>query len=156
MFSTHRDAVETLTEQSATTRRVLAAVPESAWNWKPHEKSRTTGELAWHLATGLRWFVADALKLSVPAKPAAAPANPSALLEVFDGMTRECLAAVKKQDDGWIKTKADFFGKPTTNGGILGMQVVHEAHHRAQLGLYVRINEGRVPPICGPTADGAS
>jgi uncharacterized damage-inducible protein DinB len=66
------------------------------------------------------------------------------------------LSAVKKKDDAWIRAKADFFGKPTTNGGILGSQVVHEAHHRGQLGLYIRINQGRVPPICGPSADASS
>jgi uncharacterized damage-inducible protein DinB len=153
MFTNLKDAHATLSDQAACTRRVLAAVPESAWVWRPHPKSRTAGELAWHVATGFHWFVADPLKLKVAPKPAAAPTTSAALVEAFDAMSRNCLAALKKKNDAWIRKKADFFGTPTTNGGILGIQAIHEAHHRGQLGLYIRINGGKVPAICGASAD---
>ena len=153
MFSRLADAMAVLTKESGVTRRVLADVPESSWTWRPHEKSRTAGELAWHLVTGLHWFAADPLKLKVAPKPASAPGSTSALLEAFDALTRDCLAALKKKDDAWIRRKADFFGTPTTNGGILGTHVVHEAHHRGQLALYIRLTGGKVPAVCGPSAD---
>jgi uncharacterized damage-inducible protein DinB len=153
MFTTVKDAVATLTNQAECTRRALAAVPDAAWNWKPHPVSRSAGDLAWHVATGFHWFVADALKLKVAPKPATAPGNSSALVEAFDAMSRDCLDALKSKDDAWIRQSADFFGTPTTNGGILGTQVIHEAHHRGQLSTYIRINGGKVPAICGPSAD---
>ena len=153
MISTIRDAVDVLAKQAACTRNVLAAVLESSWAWRPHEKSRTAGELAWHVATGLHWFVADALKLKIPPKPASPPSSTSALLEVFDSLTRDSLAALKKMDDAWVRQGADFFGTPATHGEILGTQVVHEAHHRGQLTLYVRMTGGKVPAVCGPSAD---
>jgi uncharacterized damage-inducible protein DinB len=153
MFATVKDAVATLSSQANITRSVLAAVPETSWSWKPQPISRSAGELAWHVATGLHWFVADALKLRIPPKPAAAPATSAAVVEAFDALARDCIAAVKNQDDAWIRMSADFFGTPTTNGGILGTQVIHEAHHRGQLSTYIRINGGKVPAICGPSAD---
>src|SRR5688572_32216422 len=125
MFTTVKDAVATLSNQAECTRRALAALPEPAWNWRPHPISRTGGELAWHVATGFHWFVADPLKLKVAPKPVAAPSTPSALVEAFDAMSRNCLAALKKKNDAWIRKKADFFGTPTTNGGILGIQAIH-------------------------------
>ena len=70
MFTTVKDAVATLTNQADCTRRALAAVPDASWSWKPHPVSRSAGELAWHVATGFHWFIADALKLGVAPKPA--------------------------------------------------------------------------------------
>lgn len=153
MISDVKSAVAVLSKEAECTRRVLAAVPDASWGWRPHEKSRTAGELAWHMATGLHWFVADGLKLKIAPKPSTPPSSTSVLLEVFDTMTRDSLAALKQKDDAWIRKDADFFGTPTTNGGILGIQVVHEAHHRGQLALYVRMTGGKVPAVCGPSAD---
>jgi len=153
MFTSVKDAVSTLSAQAAITRSALAALPEQAWAWRPHPISRTGGELAWHVASGFHWFLSDPLKLKVGPKPAAAPATASGLLEAFDAMTRDCLGALKKKDDAWIRAKADFFGTPATNGKILGFQLVHEAHHRGQLSTYIRINGGKVPAICGGSAD---
>lgn len=153
MFTNVKDAVATLSTQAKITRRALAALPETSWSWKPHPISRSGGELAWHVAGGLHWFASDPLKLKVAPKPASAPTTTPALLEAFDAMTRDSLEALKKKDDAWIRKKADFFGTPTTNGRILGYQVVHEAHHRGQLSTYIRITGGKVPAICGASAD---
>ena len=153
MFTNVKDAVATLSTQSQITRSALAALPEQAWAWRPHPISRTGRELAWHVASGFHWFASDPLKLKLAPKPAAAPSSTPALLEAFDAMTRDCLSALKKKDDAWIRMKTDFFGTPATNGGILGYQLVHESHHRGQLSTYIRINGGKVPAICGASAD---
>ena len=153
MFTTIKDAVTVLSGQAKITRSALAALPEPAWAWRPHAISRTGGELAWHVASGFHWFASDPLKLKVAPKPAAVPTTSAELLQVFDAMTNDCLSALKKKNDAWIRTKADFFGTPSTNGGILGIQVIHESHHRGQLSTYIRINGGKVPAICGASAD---
>lgn len=153
MFTSLDDALSSLSAQSAITRAVLAAVPETSWSWKPHPVSRSGGELAWHVATGFHWFASEPLKLKIPPKPAAAPSSPSAVVEAFDAMTTSALDALKKKDDAWVREKADFFGRPTTNGGIVEIHLIHEAHHRGQLSTYIRINGGKVPAICGPSAD---
>ena len=153
MFTEIKSAVATLTVQAALTRKALEAMPDARWTWRPHDKSRTAGELAWHIATGLHWFVADALKLQVAPKPATPPPTTAALLETFDAMTRGSLDALAKKDDAWLRTETDFFGTKLTNGGILGTQLTHEAHHRGQLTIYIRLTGGRVPAVAGPTAD---
>ena len=153
MFGTLKQAIETCSGHAGITRNVLAALPESAYATRPHEKSRTGGELAWHLATASHWFVSEALKLKVRPKPDARPETSAALVEAYDKMTRDCLAALKKKNDAWMRKKTDFFGTPTTNGAILGVMLIHDVHHRGQLGLYVRMAGGKVPAICGPSAD---
>lgn len=153
MFTTLKDAVASLSTQAAITRSVLAAVPEAGWTWKPHPVARSGGELAWHVATGLHWFVSEPLKLKIPPKPASPPATSMAVVDAFDAMSKACLAALSRKDDAWVRRKTDFFGRPTTNGGLIEMHLIHEAHHRGQLSTYIRIKEGKVPAICGPSAD---
>ena len=51
MFSTLEEALDLWSRQSAITRRVIAALPDSGFAARPHPKSRTGAELAWHIAT---------------------------------------------------------------------------------------------------------
>ena len=96
------------------------------------------------------------LKLKVKGQPGLeAPASPDLLLIGFDAIRRDCVAAVSRQDDAWLKSEARMDGRATTNGFVLWSMVLHEVHHRAQLGLYVRMAGGKVPWIAGPTADDA-
>jgi len=153
MFATVKDAVDTIAAQGGVTRNVIAALPDEAHGTRPHEKSRTGGELAWHVATATHWFIAEAFKLKVPPRPAPPPTTSAGMVAAYDALLKSCLAALKKKKDAWLREEIDFFGTPTTNGALLNVMLIHDVHHRAQLGLYVRLAGGKVPAICGPSAD---
>jgi len=154
VFSTLREALDLWSRQAAITRRVIAALPESAYPARPHEKSRTGAELAWHIATDPYSYVTGTLKLKVRGIPVTTPpATSESLLHAYDAIHRDCVAAIERKDDAWLKAGAKMDGRATTNGFVLGSMVLHEAHHRGQLALYVRMAGGKVPWICGPSAD---
>jgi uncharacterized damage-inducible protein DinB len=156
VFSSLEEALDLWTRQSAITRRVIAALPDSGYATRPHPKSRTGAELAWHIATDPYSYVTGNLKLKVKGQPAlGAPGSPDLLLIAFDAIRRDCLAAVGRQDDAWLKAETRMDGRAATNGFVLWSMVLHEVHHRGQLGLYIRMAGGKVPWIAGPTADDA-
>lgn len=151
------------------TRKTLERVPEDKFAWKPHEKSFAMGKLATHLATIPSWTVETMSRDSLDLSPEGAriPQNEPAkstreLLETFDKHVAAARAAIAGASD-------DQFFKPWTlrNHGktiftlpriavLRGYIMNHSIHHRAQLGVYLRLNDVPVPAIYGPSADEGS
>ena len=152
--------------EMASTRKTLERVPLDKSDWKPHEKSMAMGGLATHLSNIPTWAVftidQDSLDLAPGGKPlpnAELAKSQQELLATFDDNVAKARAAIAGASD------ADFF-KPwslLTNGNtILTLPKVavlrsfvmnHLIHHRAQLGVYLRLNDIAVPSIYGPSAD---
>ena len=152
--------------EMATTRKVLAAVPAADPEWRPHPKSTALGELASHLATITLWgkmtLERTELDLGIPdnAKLARTPYTTTAeLLERFDAYvrdTRAALAAASDADMGVTWTLKNggktIFSMP--RAAVLRSFVLnHLVHHRAQLAVYLRLNNIPVPAMYGPSAD---
>lgn len=152
--------------EMANTRKTLERIPEDKFNWKPHEKSMPLGDLAVHLATMPGW-TAEAIKQdSLDIAPEGSPPyempkvnSRGEVIEMFDQGVATARAAIEGVSDEEIL-------KPWTllSGGkeILTMPKVavirdfvmsHSIHHRAQLGVYLRLNDVPVPAIYGPSAD---
>jgi len=148
------------------TRKVLEAIPEGAdFGWKPHEKSMTLGRLAGHVTDftgdwGLHTLTLDKLEFAADHKwEQYVPASKAALLEKFDrehAAVRAALAATtpEKWDQHW---KFIFGGQAWIDQPRIQvwreMVMSHLAHHRAQLGVYIRLLGGKLPGSYGPSAD---
>jgi uncharacterized damage-inducible protein DinB len=145
-----------------TTRRVLERVPDGKDDYRPHEKSMTLGGLATHLAQlpgfGIAMLTSDEFD-PVNRPPAAKPANTAERLKLFDevsGKLRQHL-----QQLTWDQTKVVWKIKSGDRVFMQGPRAVmlrsalitHMAHHRAQLGVYLRLLGVPVPSSYGPTAD---
>ena len=155
-------------QEAAGVRRTLERVPADKFEWRPHEKSGTMIWLAGHLANLPQWakltMAADELDLApggeqMPMPPT--PASVDELVATFDRHAAEARAALAAASD------ADFM-KPWSllnNGTVLmtlpkaavirSFVMNHLVHHRAQLGVYLRMNDVPVPSIYGPSADEA-
>ena len=150
--------------EMANTRKTLERVPDDKFDWKPHEKSFAMGALAGHLANLPSWgsltIGSDSFDMSPGGEPLKAAALNSGkdVLAMFDENVAKTRAIAGASDQ-------DLF-KPWTllsNGHtILTMPKVavlrnfvmnHMIHHRAQLGVYLRLNDIPVPAIYGPSAD---
>jgi uncharacterized damage-inducible protein DinB len=149
-------------QEMANTRKLLELVPEDKLDYKPHEKSMTLGRLAGHTAEMATWgattLSTERLDLTAGAKPFS-PASRVELLAGFDkgvAEARAAIAAAKDEDMAviWTLTYAGqtIFSMPRV-AVIRAMVMNHTIHHRAQLGVYLRLNEVEIPGMYGPSAD---
>jgi len=153
----------------ANTRKTLERVPEDKFDWKPHQKSFSMVALATHLATLPGWggmmFESDSFDLAPKGEPRS-PSEPAKsvedLLSRFDKSiagTRAALARATDEDllKTWTLLKAGETVLAMPRVAALRTFVMnHNVHHRAQLGVYLRLNDIAVPSIYGPSADEGS
>ncbi|HEY4133061.1 MAG TPA: DinB family protein [Gemmatimonadaceae bacterium] len=152
--------------ETATTRRVLAEVPDDRPDWKPHEKAFTVAHLA-QLVSGIpSWtpmIVEDTeFDLAPPGKPKASPYSNQTiekLLADFDKNVIAARAAIANTSDEdfevqWtLKSGGNVIMTMPRYAMLRSMMLNHLVHHRAQLGLYLRMLGCRVPSMYGPSAD---
>lgn len=155
-----------LDQELATTRTLLALVPESKTSFRPHKKSWTLGELSLHLANLLTWLPstlkATELDLDPPAGPKFVPPrfeSAAATLEMFDQTARAARAALAVASDAelmvpWTLKKHGqaMFTLPRV-ACVRSFVMNHLIHHRGQLTVYLRMCDVPLPPVYGPTAD---
>jgi uncharacterized damage-inducible protein DinB len=152
--------------EMANTRKTLERVPQDKSDWKPHEKSTAMGGLATHLGNIPTWAVytidQDSLDLAPGGEPlpqAKLAESQAELLATFDDNVAKARAAIAGASDEELFKPWSLISNGNT---ILTMPKIavlrsfvmnHLIHHRAQLGVYLRLNDIPVPSIYGPSAD---
>ena len=147
--------------EMANTRKSLERVPEDKLDWKPHPKSHTMRWLAGHVANLPAWAVMAIQRDSIDLAPPGAPEPDScaALLEMFDKNAAEARAAIAgASDEELLKPWSLLAGGQAIItlprvAVLRGSVMNHLIHHRAQLGVYLRLNDVPVPALYGPSAD---
>ena len=152
--------------EMANTRKTLERVPDDKPNWKPHQKSWAMMELTTHVANIPSWTALTLAEDSFDMAPkdGDAPNVPEAgskdeALEMFDKNVSEARAAIEAaSDEDLMKSWSLLSGGETLFSmpkiAVLRNFVLnHTIHHRAQLGMYLRLNDIPVPAIHGPSAD---
>jgi uncharacterized damage-inducible protein DinB len=149
-------------EEMKNTRKLLECVPDGKFDYQPHPKSMTMGRLATHVAELPSWAAhtleKDLLEIEPGYKPAIATSR-AELLQKFDesvAQAREKIAAATDED--WHKTWTLKFGGRTIMTMpkavvVRGVVMNHLIHHRAQLGVFLRLNDVEIPGMYGPSAD---
>jgi uncharacterized damage-inducible protein DinB len=150
-------------EEAAVTKRVLERVPADKLSWKPHRKSMSLGQLAFHIATvpgslarllQLEEFDADPANFEPPV-----PRNIEEIHAALDQSVRaaeDYLMSASEQAalGSWrltVKGK-QVFSKPRV-AVLRSIMLNHWYHHRGQLSVYLRLLEVPVPAIYGRSAD---
>ena len=153
-------------QEIAGARRTLERVPDDRLEWSPHPKSGTMGWLAGHLANVPSWgtltITGDTLDLAPGGKPLPPPPQPQSsaeLVATLDRHAAEARAAIAGASDEALMQPWSLL----QNGQVLmtlprlavlrSFVFNHLIHHRAQLGVYLRLNDIPVPSIYGPSAD---
>lgn len=145
------------------TRKTLERVPEDKPDFKPHEKSMAMSRLAGHLAQlpifGKVILTTPELDFATAGMRPLVMESRQQVLGAFDEnvrQTREKLAGASDEElqQPW---KLSSGGKPIAQGTryemLRGLLLNHIVHHRAQLGVYLRLNGVPVPSVYGPSAD---
>jgi uncharacterized damage-inducible protein DinB len=152
--------------EMATARRMLERVPDGKSDWRPHAKSMTLGRLATHVSEIPKWvtntITLDELDIAPTGRPTVPyPVLPTtaAILEQFERNAAEARALLVATSDGefakpwtfkfagktfWTKPKFDVYRINAMN---------HLVHHRAQLGVFLRLLDIAIPGSYGPSAD---
>lgn len=152
-------------EEAAITRKMLQRVPEDKWDWKPHAKSMSMESLSVHVAELPSW-----IKMGLTTSEldfAAAPYEPTkvestaALLDVFEKAVvegRQALAQATEADllPTWTLRNGEQVYGVYTKYEIIRHAMAQTIHHRAQLGVHLRLLDIPIPGSYGPSADDMS
>ncbi len=151
------------TREAQTTRRMLERLPDGKADWKPHARSMSLGRLAMHLCEFPSFFSAifDADELvggGAPHEPRVAGSSGEALA-AFDAATEKFAAKLAACPDTrlletWrFKVGDHVVMEVPRAAAVRALVLSHLIHHRAQLGVYLRLLDVPVPAVYGPSAD---
>ncbi|MEP6716618.1 MAG: DinB family protein [Terriglobia bacterium] len=149
-------------QEMDSTRKMLERVPDGKFSWKPHAKSMELGRLASHVAELPFWAVEtvnrDVLELTPDQKPFIA-ASTSDLLARFDEVRPLARAAIAGATDAhlaqpWsLKYNGEIVLTLPRATVLRSVVMNHLIHHRAQVGVYLRLLDVAIPGMYGPSAD---
>jgi uncharacterized damage-inducible protein DinB len=151
--------------EMANTRKSIERAPDAKWTWKPHEKSSQLGALVTHLANLPHWgadvLTSESFDFAPGGKMIETPkaANAKEALALFDKNVAAARAALAAATDEQLMKTWSLLqnGKPLFTmprvAVVRSMVLNHGIHHRAQLGVYLRLTGVPVPAIYGPSAD---
>ncbi len=151
-----------LQEEAVATRNIFKAVDYQLWNYKPHEKSMELGVLATHLAEIATWVnvVLNTSELDFE-KEAYKPTilhSTDELLAFFDENMKKAYEVLSEKEEtvlteNWTMRAGEMIYFTLPKADVIRTWVLnHIVHHRAQLGVYLRLNNIPLPSTYGPSA----
>jgi len=154
--------LEQLETEANTTRKMLSIVPTDKFDWKPHEKSMSVKQLATHVAELPTWIPmtldTDELDFAKSEYTPAQIKNADELLQYFEKSLvkgREALKNGKEADleKPWTLRNGEQIYSTSPKRDVIRMSLSQIIHHRAQLGVFLRLLHIPIPGSYGPSAD---
>ena len=148
-----------LDQEAQTTRRVLERVPENQLAWRPHQKARTLGELALHVAMvpgAVAELISSPSPAQVPTFIDPSPNSASELIPALDQSIGKAKRVLSGMDDAalmstWrlMQGERELFAVPRV-ALLRSIMLNHWYHHRGQLSVYLRELDVPIPSITAP------
>jgi len=151
-------------EEGATTRKMLSRIPDDQFQYKPHPKSMDLKRLAVHIADLPGWihmtFTTDELDFAQPYEQPTIGSK-AALLDYFEKRYNEGLSSLLPENESvldkpWTLRNGTTIYSTEPKIDIIRMALSQQIHHRAQLGVYLRLLNIPIPGSYGPSADESS
>lgn len=161
-MTTLQKFLKELEQESATTRKMLERVPNDKYDWKPHAKSMTIKQLATHIAELPSWvgMALNTTGLDFAANPYKQEDinNTAELMEYFERTLADGKEQLQKGDETklgeiWVLRNGEQVLSSRSKEEVLRMTYCQIVHHRAQLGVYLRLLDIPIPGSYGPSAD---
>jgi uncharacterized damage-inducible protein DinB len=149
-------------QEAITTRKMLERIPDDKYDWQPHPKSMTIRQLATHIADLPSWtqlaLTTDGLDFAVTPYSPPAIDNTATLQKLLDESQAKGRAALAEATDDellptWTLRHGDQILSVSSTGEMIRMSFSQIVHHRAQLGVYLRLLDIPIPGSYGPSAD---
>src|SRR5580692_12040759 len=148
--------------QAPVTRKFLERLPEDKLNWKPHDKSMTAGQLAYHLASvpgGIARFVQNNPAQAPESFNFPQPTTRAEILKTLDESIATVRSVLPKFDDAamtetWrmVAGGRELLAQPRAEF-LRDVMLSHWYQHRGQFSVYLRMLDLAVPASWGPSAD---
>ena len=157
-----QEFLKELNKEAITTRKMLSVVPDDKYDWKPHPKSMNIRQLTGHIAELPSWIkmVLITTELDFAGSPYVSPAinDTKALLALFEkslAETQEAIPQAKEEslDDLWTLRNGENIYNREPKSDVIRMSLSQIIHHRAQLGVFLRLLDVPIPGSYGPSAD---
>lgn len=144
------------------TRKFLEIIPEDRYDWQPHPKSMTIRRLATHIAELPGWIPmgisTDVLDFAAGNYTPTPLSNNKELSAVFESNYKKAEEALSETSDEflqnvWTMKNGDHIYFTMTKEEVVRMSISQTIHHRAQLGVFLRLLNIPIPGSYGPSAD---
>ncbi len=154
--------VKEMEQEAQTTRKMLERVPNDKYDWKPHEKSMTIKRLATHVAELPGWvkmaFTTSQLDFANTDYKPEDVNNTEELLAFFERTYADGFAALKNAEEAdllptWTLRNGEQVYQVMTKYELVRVAFCQTVHHRAQLGVFLRLLDIPIPGSYGPSAD---
>jgi uncharacterized damage-inducible protein DinB len=154
-----------MAQEAATTRKMLALIPEDRYDWKPHEKSMSLKQLAAHIAEIPGWIKmgleTEGIDFANSGYQPPVVNNNEELLAMFEEKLASAQTALETTTDellekNWSMRSGDTIHMSITKAELTRHSFSQITHHRAQLGVYLRLLNIAIPGSYGPSADDMS
>jgi uncharacterized damage-inducible protein DinB len=148
-------------EEGGTTRKMLSRVPDDKFDYKPHQKSMDMKRLTTHIADLPGWihmtFTSDGIDFAQPYEQPQINSKED-LLNYFEKRYADGLSALVPENekllyDPWTLRNGEKIISSDPRIDIVRMSLSQQIHHRAQLGVYLRLLDIPIPGSYGPSAD---
>jgi uncharacterized damage-inducible protein DinB len=148
-------AIETYVGETNKVASVWACFADEDLDWRPHAKASTVGEILRHQLLSERRFFGEFLSCPEPPPDSVLPAewNVTSASHRLVQLARRRLPFLASQPEQWWLERVPFFDVERQRIWIFWRRVLHTAHHRSQLTVYLRLLDRAVPSTYGPTAD---
>lgn len=165
MSKTINTLLKEMQDEAVTTRKMLSIVPEDKYDWKPHPKSMSMRQLATHIAELPSWVsmavTTDELDFATSPYTPVQIHNNEELLSYFEKNLESGLELLSKSneeklDEKWVLRSGNDIYVNTTKAGMMRVSLSQTIHHRAQLGVFLRLLDIPIPGSYGPSADDMS
>jgi uncharacterized damage-inducible protein DinB len=149
-------------QEAQTTRTMLSRVPNDKFDWQPHPKSMTIRQLTTHIAELPSWvtlaLTTDGLDFATSPYEPAILNTTGEVLDFFekslaDGHSHLASATDDQLPGSWVLRNGDDIYLNQTKGETIRVSFSQIVHHRAQLGVYLRLLDIPIPGSYGPSAD---
>ncbi len=154
--------LEEFEAESVTTHKMLSLVPAEKFDWRPHPKSMTLYSLSSHIADIAKWVTyaikKDVLDISTAEFATPKMSTTAEILAYFEENFKNSVADLKVADEttfgnNWKLQYGDQVLVSITKAQCIRHAISQTIHHRAQLGVFLRLLDIPIPGSYGPSAD---
>jgi uncharacterized damage-inducible protein DinB len=154
-FPAFQHALDTYASETNKVVSVWRAFSPADMDFRPHPRSAPVQEIMKHQLLSERRFFGEFLGLPEPPADAVLPGNesPAELANRLAALAIPRIGFLAAREESWWLGRVKFFDVERERIWIFWRRVLHTAHHRTQLTVYLRLLEKPVPSTYGPTAD---
>lgn len=154
--------VKEMVQEAQTTRKMLARVPNDKYDWQPHKKSMTIKRLATHIAELPNWvkmaFTTTELDFAKGEYKVEDINNTEELLAYFERCYTTGMASLQNATEAdllpsWTLRNGDQIYQVMNKYELVRVAFCQTVHHRAQMGVFLRLLDIPIPGSYGPSAD---